>query len=115
MDIELVERLMKAMRENSVFIVKAGDLHVEMSQYAFAPKLPALPVNPPIPRQDDINDYPLDQRAPFQALNPMAAIAAAMGGKPAPEPEPQSRIDPTDPNAPIDDEALFGSNLPQPQ
>lgn len=113
MEVPQILELMKGMSAEGVFILKVGDLHIEMSQYKFAPKMPALPVNPPIPEQDDISDYPPEQRAPFQALSPMQSIAAAMGAM-APKPKDEKPLDPTDPNGPINDEELFGSNLPQP-
>jgi hypothetical protein len=115
MDPNQLKQIIDVMTQGKVFRLVSGDIQIEMSQYAYAPKLPAIPEFTPPPKQDDINNYPPEMRASFQAFNdPMEAIGKALGGVPQRDEPLGISQDPTDPDAPINDSELFGVGMPQP-
>jgi hypothetical protein len=98
--------LMKEMIAGKIFHLKVGDIELQASQYAFVPKPEAIPAAPqlrPAPLPEPA-DYP-ELSAPFQAFRPWAPKKE--------QPVETRRIDPSDPDSPLDDDALFGSDLPQ--
>lgn len=100
--------LVKEMREHQVFHVKMEGVEVQMSQYAFAPKAAAAPafVAPAAPRPQRPAEAP--EFAAIQAFKPWKS-------KPQSDAAPAEQwapLDPTDPDAEIDDDALFGANIP---
>lgn len=105
---ETIKGLMRSMEEHKVFILKVGDVHIEMSQYAFAPKPSPVTAQP---AQEEEVDPALTAFNPAEIARQMMARGK---GEEQPKEVPKAYQDPTDPNAPINDEELFGTSLPQP-
>jgi len=100
-DIEAVERLMDLMLSRKMFHVEVDGIKIEASQYAFAPSVVTQPViSRPTTPPEILNPA-------MQAFRPWAAT------KPAEPEEPELQMEPVDPGADIDDERLFGTDLPQ--
>lgn len=104
-DLKAFRALVEEMRKLQVFHVKLGELEVQMSQYAFVPKPEVLPPSRPLAPPEPIEAYP-ELTAPFQAFRPWTSKP------PKKEPVDTAPYDPTDPNGPLDDNALFASDLP---
>jgi hypothetical protein len=98
-DLDLVTKLMTAMLANKVFHVEMGSIKLEMSQYAFAPSPPAMPAAPPMPMQPEAFS---SIGSPFEAFRKPPEI----------QPWNEAAPDPIDPNALVDDRALFAADLP---
>lgn len=99
---------MRLMLRRKMFHVKlANGVELQASQYAFTPK---TVVSQPVKRKSSEAPKPEAIMAPFEAFRPWE--------KPKPDSDvaaEQEYADPTDPNAPIDDEALFATDLPMEQ
>lgn len=94
--------LFQEMRKQRVFVYRQNGIEIQLSNTAFEPKKPRVPrATPRAPEQID----PAIS-APFDAFKPpwAAGIEAT-----APE---HGAYDPTDPESPVDESALFGNNIP---
>lgn len=92
-----LDALAAVMAARKLQAVKFGDVELVMSPAAF--------LAPPADLMTGI------QRAPEPEADPrISAPWAAFSKQPT---ESAPRYDPTDPNAPIDDRALFGADMPQ--
>jgi hypothetical protein len=98
-----LDALAEVMLRRKILAIKDGALEIHLAPAALVPPMPEASPRPVAPEPE------ADPRisAPWMAFRPPPA-------EPAKETQPKPVFDPTDPNAPIDDRALFGADLPSP-
>lgn len=100
---EQLDQFAEVMLRRKIRAFRAGDVEVHLAPDALMPAASEAP-----PAREKAPEPEPDPRvaAPWMAFRPA-------GEKPTGPAEPMPTFDPTDPNAPLNDRALFGADLPQ--
>lgn len=107
--------LFKLMREEKVFVFKGLGVEVQMAQQAWDQPQPVSELVRQLQqpeREAPPEDMPPELRGPYEAFRKRPAFIPAPGAAAVETPEPGVYRDPTDPDAPINEAAERGEDLP---
>lgn len=108
--------LFALMRAEKVFVFKGHGVEVQMAQQAFEPAQPVSELlkalQPQPEREVPPEEMPPELRAPYEVFRKRPDFIPAPREPVAEAPEPGVFRDPTDPDAPINEAAERGDDLP---